>query len=161
MLEAVSKDINKEYIAAVTAYEKCISADVLTPLDCYINLAFLYWAFACEHIEFNIPNSIPDEWGTVGSKRCFEIIAKGISLYPDSVEVHFWRRYFKHRLYHDDFTEQECKNIIENYSDKSVVPFFFLRLFDRANYKTEILILLQQALGNPTAKNLYIKSFLN
>lgn len=160
MLEAIKKDINKEYIAAVKEYEKCISANALAPLECYINLAFIYWEFACEHIEFNIPNNIPDEWSLIGFEKCFDIIEKGISLYPDSVEAHFWQRYFRYRLFHDDFTEQECKGIVESYSDKSVVPCFFLRLFDKEKYARERIALLNQAIDNPTAKNLYIQSFL-
>lgn len=160
---AIIKEINKEYLEAVNYYEDEITNRRLSAsLDSYINLAFLYWCFAFELYEFNIPNNISEDWSSIGGKRYSEVLELGLNNYPDSVELNFWKRYFLHITFGEEFPVQDCKQLIEKYGDaKSKVPYFFLYLFDKEKYKEEKVMLIDECNKKPTAKNLYIKSVLN
>jgi hypothetical protein len=161
MRKAVLEDISKEYLKAVASYEDEIATQGFSvPLDSFINLAFLYWSFATELFEFVIPNNIPDEWSIIGGERYELILDKGIQCYPNSVELRFWKRYFSFRLYGEDITEEECIALLDKYdSDDSLVPYFFLYLYDKAKYKEQRDLLIATCKAQPTAKNLYIQSF--
>ena len=160
MALAIIKDIQKDYISAVHCYEAEILVSEKPQVDTFINLAFLYWEFATEEIEFNIPNGIPEEWGKIGVSRFTEILEMGLSKYPLNVELHFWNRYLRSRLFFDDFTYQDCELLIEKYGDNSLVPYFFLSLTETDKFKRELEMLAELCLENPTAKNNYIKTFL-
>lgn len=159
---SIIKDLNKEYIEAVTYYEADISSiNTITSVDCYINLAFLYWSFAFELFEFNIPNNISDEWSILGGNRYPEILNLGLSVYPNSVELHFWKRYFSRISYGESFLELDCKELIKQYGDfSSHVPYFFLYQFDRGFYFEKTNLLIKECEELPTAKNIYIKSII-
>lgn len=157
---ALKKELNKEYIKAVKLYEKILEHNSNAPVDTYINLAFLYWEFADQQVEFNDPNNIPDKWSKIGGERYSEIINQALNEYPGSVELHFWKKYFPHRLFFDDFTQEECEQIIKEYGDnESLVPYFFLYLFDEEKYKKKRDDLRKECKKLPTAKNLYILGF--
>ncbi|MEE1943608.1 hypothetical protein VRU48_00720 [Pedobacter sp. KR3-3] len=162
MNRAFIKDIEKQYIDAVKFYEEEIRGSNVPDVDCFINLAFLYWSFATEQIEFNDPNNIPDEWSVIGEKNFLPTIDKGLKNYPDHLELVFWRRYLSHRLYFtSDFTENDCKAILETNRNQGVlVPYFFLYLFDKEAYADEIVELRRVCNELPTAKNLYISTFI-
>ena len=157
---AISKELNKEYIEAVELYEKELQQNCTPLIDIYINLGFLYWEFAAEGIEFNDPNGVPDKWSLIGGERYQKIITQGLEQYPDSVELHFWKKYFHHRLFFDDFTEEECEDIVREYGDKeSLVPYFYLYLFDKDKYQDKRDELRKRCEELLTAKNRYILSF--
>lgn len=159
--KAIQQDLEKQYIEAVKSYEKEINGSGFPDLNCFINLAFLYWSFACEQMEFNDPNNIPDEWSVVGGGKFLLIIDKGLENYPNNLELVFWRRYFSYRLYMSDFSEDDCKAMMKKYnSQDSLVPYFFLNLFDKESYATKITGLKKICDELPTAKNLYINSFI-
>lgn len=159
---ATIKEINKEYLEAVKYYEDEIS-DTTIPasLESYINLAFLYWCFAFELFEFNNPNNIPENWSSIGGERYPKILELGLNNFPKSVELHFWKRYFSHISLGEEFSEQDCMQLLEKYGIESKVPYFFLYLFDKNRYKEEIRELIDECNKLPTAKNLYIKSVLS
>lgn len=159
MNQAIINDINKQYLEAVKCYEAELvnspSADIFT------NLAFLYWSFATEQIEFNDPNDIPQEWSIIGEKKFLLVIDKGLENYPNHLELVFWRQYFSYRLYVTDFSENDCKALLKKYGGQdSLVPYFFLNLFDNESYKEQITRLREVCNDLPTAKNLYISSFI-
>ena len=157
---ALKKEINKEYIEAVKLYEEELKSNSNPSIDAYINLAFLYWEFAAEQMEFNEPNNIPDKWSEIGGKRFPEIIELAIQKYPRNVELYFLKRYFSHNLIYDDFTQEECEEIAGKYGDnESLVPYFFLYLFDQEKYQKKRDELLEECKKLATAKNLYILSF--
>jgi hypothetical protein len=154
-------DIKGEYLEAIRHYENEIDSNEFPNINNFTNLAFLYWAFATEQNEFNIPNNIPDEWSIIGGKRFSIIIKKGIIKYPNSIELNFWKQYFPHRLFGDKFSENDCKNLLKKYGEnESLVPYFFLYLFDNQRYRDRTNKLLEICINMPTAKNNYIKSFL-
>ena len=158
---ALYKDVKREYVDAVKQYENQIAASDQPVLDDFINLSFLYWSFAAQQMEFNIPNMIPDEWSLIGGQRFSVIIEMGLARYPNSVELTFWRQYFPYRLFDADFPESDCEKILSNYGrQQSLVPYFYLHLFDDLKYSEEINFLLEICNRTPTAKNLYIRSFL-
>ena len=51
---ALIKDMNKDYLEAINHYENEIGINELPSVDSFTNLAFLYWAFASQQIEFNL-----------------------------------------------------------------------------------------------------------
>lgn len=156
---AISKDLEKNYLEAVKYYELALQ-DNIPSADAYINLGFLYWEFAAE-FTFNTAYNIPDKWSKIGGEKYPKIIEVGLKQYPESVELHFWKKYFPHRHYFDDFSQKDCERIIEESGDDgSIVPYFFLYLFDKVNYKEKRDQLLKQCEKLPTAKNEYIKSII-
>lgn len=157
---AIGKDIDKEYIKAVELYKNCIARGCVS-LDVYSNLAFLYWEFAAEHFEFNLPNNIPDDWSLIGGKKYGEILEQGLEQYPDNLELKFWKKYFPYRLFFDEFSQQECEQMIEEHKgDESLIPYFFLYLFDKEKYKFQRDRLFELCNATPNAKFNYIKSII-
>ena len=85
----------------------------------------------------------------------------GLNNYPNSVELNFWKRYFSHISFGEEFSEQNCRSLVEKYGDNgSKVPYFFLYLFNKDRYKEEKKVLIDECNKQPTAKNLYIKSII-
>lgn len=157
----ISSEINGQYLQATKEYETVIENSGDVPIEAYTNLAFLYWEFAIEP-PFARNYSIPEEWSLIAGERYPIIIQKGLVKYPQSVELHFWQRYFSHILWADEFTQEECEQLVEKYGDtESIVPYFFLYLFDKEKYKEKRNQLLKRCEELPTAKNQYIKSILN
>ena len=159
---AITKEINKEYIEAVNYYEDEINNHSNSAsLDSYINLAFLYWCFAFDLFGFNIPNNIPDTYSIIGGKKYLKILELGLDKYPNSVELNFWKKYFPHIIFSEEFSVQDCKQLMEKFEgSQSSVPYFFLYQFDNDKYEREKKELLEECKKLPTAKNLYIKSIL-
>jgi hypothetical protein len=158
---ALIKEINKEYVEATKFYENEILSKKPVSPESYINLAFIYWSFAFELFEFNIPNNIPEDYSIIGGNRYQKILDLGLSNYPNNVELNFWKKYFQHIIYGEDFSENDCKRLLEKYGDnESTVPYFFLYLFDKERYKEQRNELLQACDKIPTAKNIYIKSII-
>jgi len=156
---ALKKEINEEFIEAVKWYEQELKNNANSSIETYINLAFLYWEFATQY-GFITYYKIPDDWRKTGEERYPIIIDKGLKKYPKSVELHFWKRYFRHRLFFEDFTPEECEELIREYGDEeSLVPYFFLYLFDEDKYRKKRDKLRKKCKELPTAKNLYILSF--
>jgi hypothetical protein len=162
MESGIIKEINKEYIEAVKYYEDDIVNNESSILpDSYINLAFLYWSFAFELFEFNIPNEVAFDYGIIGGSRYQKILDLGLNMYPNNLELNFWKRYFQHIIYSEEFSEQDCKNLFEKYGDnESIVPYFFLYLFDKEKYMEKRNQLIDKCNEYPTAKYIYIKSII-
>ncbi|WP_421829166.1 hypothetical protein [Larkinella sp.] len=161
MNEGLISDLNMKYLEAVALYEAEITSSSLPDLVSYTNLAFLYWEFAAEYYEFNIPQQIPEKWSLIGGERFPIIIKMGLEKYPLSAELHFWERYFPHRLFNSKFSQKDCESLLKKYKeDNSLIPYFFLYLFDQERYKENIVKLIEECNRLPTAKNLYIKSIL-
>lgn len=160
---AITKEINKEYLEAVKYYEEEISnVDLFPSLTCYIHLAFLYWCFTFELFEFVIPHGIPENWASIGGERQPKIIELGLRKYPNSIELNFWKRYFSHISFGEEFSAKDCERLIEEFpNDESKVPYFFLYLFDKEKYLSTKNLLIAECNSEPTAKNLYIKSVLS
>lgn len=156
---AIIADINKNYLEAINLYEQNIS-NLSHNIETYTNLAFIYWAFAAEEIEFNSVNDIPREFSIIGGDRYLEIINKGLIHFPESLELNFWKKYFTYRLFLEEFSQEDCVKLIEKYNVDSLIPYFFLFLFDNNRYKQQMEELDDIVTSLPTAKNLYVKSFL-
>jgi hypothetical protein len=161
MITAIIKDVQKKYLEAVDYYEKALSDKYSSAsVVYYINLSFIYWSFAAQHFEFNIPNDIPDEWSVIGENNYELVINKGIDKYPNSLELHFWKRYYSFALYGEDFTKDDCISLINTFDNTTLVPYFFLYLFDKVKYQKECNRLIEECIKLPTAKNTHIYSFL-
>lgn len=155
---AIDKDINKQYNDAVFYYRKSIQENELN-LEVYLNLAFLYWNF--QDFGFFTYFNISEELRDIGYLQYPEIIEKGIELFPNKVELNFWKKYFQHIIYDEEFSEKDCQKLLEEYDDnENIVPYFFLYLFNKEKYKERRNELLDQCNEHPTAKNIYIKSII-
>ncbi|MBS1919590.1 MAG: hypothetical protein JST17_05010 [Bacteroidetes bacterium] len=156
--KALSFDTSKDYVNAVIFYEQSISANEIIR-DAFINLSFIYWHSAAEFAwadYHNIPHSMREK----GAKKYQEIIKLALKYFPDDVELHFWEKYFPHRLFFDPLTQEEVLHIVWRYSKKSLVPYFFLYLFDKVHYKRERDKLLLKCNEEKTAKNIYIATLI-
>lgn len=156
---AIDKDINKQYNDAAVYYQKSIDENELN-LEVYLNLGFLYWIF--QDYGFSTYYNITEELGEIGYQKYPQIIEKGIQQFPNNVELHFWKRYFNHIFFAEEFSEEDCKQLIEKYDDKeNIIPYFFLYLFDKEKYIEKRNELLDKCNEHPTAKNIYIKSIID
>ena len=162
MKSALKKDIDKDYIEAIESYENEIASNRTTNIaDSYINLAFVYWGFAFDLLELNSANNITEDYSIIGGNRYQTILELGISKYPNNVELKFWKRYFQHIIYGEEFSETDCRNLLENHGDgESIVPYFFLYLFNKEKYSERRNELLDKCNEYPTAKNIYIRSII-
>lgn len=163
MESGLKKDIEKKYIDAVIAYENEISNNSNQILvDNYINLAFLYWSFAFELFEFNIPNNINEDYSIIGGNRYKIILDQGLNNYPKNLELNFWKKYFQHIIYGDKFTENDCERLLIDFSEsQSIVPYFFLYLHNKDKYTEIKKVLLDKCNNCLTAKNIYIISIIS
>ena len=157
---ALEKELNKDYIEAVKLYESKLEDCSCVPEEDYINLAFLYWQFAADY-GFSSYYNIPKELRNKGGEKYLEILNSALTKYPNSLELKFWEKYFPHRHYYDEFPQKDCEQMIaENKGDESLVPYFYLYLFDEVKYKSERDKLLELCNATPTAKFNYIKSII-
>lgn len=157
----IDSEINGQYLQAVKYYAIELENSNNSSIDTYINLAFLYWQFAAE-LTLTDGYNIPNEWSLIGGERYPVIIEKGLIKYPRNVELHFWKNYFPYRLFGKEFTQENCQELITKYGNsESLVPYFFLYLFDKNKYEAEKALLLKKCEELPTAKHQYIKSILN
>jgi hypothetical protein len=162
MIKAILIDVKKEYVQAALEYEKMIIENDVVPKEVYINLGFLFWEFATEQVSFNVPNNIPDTWSVRGGESFQQVILDGIFAYPESLELHFWYKYLPYRLYQEEFTQTDCEALLVKFSgDESLVPYFFLSLFEDKNYTLQMDKLKLECNRCLTAKNLYILSFIS
>lgn len=160
MNTGLKKEIEKNYLGAVEDYEMEINNSEAS-LECYINLAFIYWSLAFEFFEFSLPNNIPDEMSIIGGNRYPIILELGLKKFPHSIELEFWQKYFANIIFGEGFTINECQTIInKNNKDKSNIPYFLLYLFNKEKYREKMVELMEEIIKYPTVKNLYIKSII-
>lgn len=156
---ALKEDINGNGIQASIHYELEIVNNPCASIETYSNLAFIYWQFAAEYSVVG-EIELPKDWREIGAVRYPRVLEKGLLQHPRSLELHFWRSYFPYRHYFEEFTQMQCVRLIEEFGDDgSLVPYFFLYLFDEKRYAKEKYELIKKCKTKPTAKNLYILSF--
>lgn len=68
--------------------------------------------------------------------------------------------YYYSRESNVDLQENDLLSLIASYDDSNLVPYFYLFILDREKYMSQKEDLLQVCIECPTAKNLYLKSFL-
>jgi hypothetical protein len=151
-------DLLGEYNSAIQAYEQEVKTNC-RDINSYINLTFLYWHSIAQFSwadMYNIPNHTRDK----SFDRYQELIAMMKFKFPEYGEIYFWEIYFSHRLIFVPLGEGEILNILSNYKDLTVVPYFFLYLLDNEKYRDQQEKLLKECTILPTAKNIYIKSII-
>ena len=154
-------DIDGDYELAIDFYEKAIIYDTVKDEELYANLSVIYWLLVTDN---NFPpiGSIKDQFRTNGLKRYKDIVEDGIVAFPKSTELLFWNKYFPYRMYFSSFSFQECQALYEDPSlVPSLVPSFYLNLYDEAQYREATMRLVEECLKRPTAKNNYIISVAN
>lgn len=165
----MNKELNKaiqaeeaEYYETAIAIYKDMLGQEDTPLDAFINLAFLYFIFAAEPF-FAERNKLSTKTkAEIKDNGYTSVINKGLAKYPDSIELHFWASYFPNRTYFKPFSKEDCLKIIETYRDgPSLVPYFYLKTFKEGTYQIENEALFEQCKQVKTAKNNYILSFID
>jgi hypothetical protein len=156
----VRDDVAGSYTDAIKHYEREISENPRPNVNAFINLAFIYWIFALEPaFVINSPHS--EEISSIGGERFPQVIEEGLKKFSDNLELRFWAKYFSHILFGKEFSRADCERLIATNQNKdTLVPYFFLWLFDADRYDAERRMLLQQCENLPTAKNRYIKSIL-
>ncbi len=160
MREAISRDVRGQYSEAIKHYEAELTRNMNALIDTFLNLAFIYWQLSIEP-PFYFDEGVSDKWSAVAGERYPTLLQQGLARYPQNAELHFWESYFPHILFGSALTEEDCEKIVEKYGDaESIVPYFFLWLFDKENYADKRQQLLRQCEELPTAKNRYVKSLL-
>jgi hypothetical protein len=123
-------------------------------------LAFIYWESVTQFYYSN-GKIISEKLKVVGIEKYQKTLHEGMMVFPNNPELHFWEKYFLHRGIFEDFSENECIEILNKYGrNESLVPYFFLYLFDKELYKKQRDELLRICLEVPTVKNNWIKSII-
>lgn len=158
--EAIRRDVAGHCSEAIKHYEAEIAKNKSAPADAFINLTFIYWSLAFEP-PFTFDEGVSDRWSLFAGSRYPVILEMGINRYDGNLELHFWEKYFPYRGLGEEFSRNDCEVMIQNYSSKiSLVPYFFLWLFDNDLYAKERQELLEQVRSLPIMKNRYIESIL-
>lgn len=160
MEEILKKEIDKKYIEAVNSYEFEIQNSESPSADYYINLAFIYWSLAFEYFEFVLPNKISEDWCMIGGDRFMKIIDMGLDKYPNNIELYFWKRYFTHISYGEDFSYEECLELLEKDKKNGDILYFYLYMYYKEKYEREKNQLLIKIKKKLILKHLYIISLL-
>lgn len=157
---AIENDCAGIYREAIRHYEAEIAENPVPSLEAYLNLSFIYWSLAAEP-PFAFAAGISKEYSLHAGNRYREILEQGLQAYPRSLELHFWHRYFDHVLFGDSFRKEDCEALLLQFdSDVSMVPYFYLWLFDKSSYGDERNVLINIACDLSTAKNKYILAIL-
>lgn len=157
---AIENDCAGLYPEAIQHYEAAIAENPLPPLEAYVNLSFVYWSLTAEP-PFTFAAGISEEYSLYAAGRYREIVELGLDSYPKSLELHFWSRYFEHILFGDSFGKEDCEALFSQFvPDESIVPYFYLWLFDKESYEGQRKLLVNSVCELPTAKNKYILAVL-
>lgn len=161
MMYALKKDIEGDPLQAIVAYESLRSDCPIVDEQVYVNLSFIYWLIASDYGYYSYHRNISEElWKHAGEEYPI-VVAQGIAAYPRSLELAFWSKYFPFRHYCTPFTREECEMLVSEYDgDSSLIPFFYLYLFDELKYQKERELLKEQCMTLRTIKNDYILSIL-
>lgn len=160
MREAISRDVRGHYSEAIKHYELELTGNKNASVDAYLNLAFIYWELFIEP-PFSFDEGVSYRWNVIAEERYPITLQQGLDKYPQNAELHFWEMYFSHIFLGKDFSKEDCEKIVEKYGDgESIIPYFFLGLFDKKKYEDKHKQLLRKCEELPTAKNRYIRSIL-
>lgn len=149
-----------DYELAINYYEQALSEDQDKSEDLFTNLSVIYWLLITDN---NFPElqDIDSQLRHNGLTRYKQLVDFGVASFPKSKELLFWKSYFPYRMYFASFTFEECQILMEDTSLRaSLVPTFYLNMFDEKSYAEERNALIVECLKSPTAKNKYIMSFL-
>jgi hypothetical protein len=164
MNKGIALEIIQEYVSAAEWYQDQIDNHIdIVSADTIINLAFIYWSSVWEYIEFALPNNIPTGWGYKGYDNLNNLYNLGISKFPNNVEFYFWPRFLDSIGVGEEFTLDECIELVNIYGyGDNMVPYFKLFNIDRNNmeYRSGAVKLYRLCNKMPTAKNIYILSVL-
>ena len=156
---AIKEEERNNYLEAIALYEEAIKAGQQN-IDVYINLSFLYWQIAAQ-FTFRDEFNIPDHYVNKGADRFALILEGGLTFYPKDRELIFWKLYYPHRMLFDLFSYDQAVSIVEMDDGRnSLVPYFFLYLFDKNKFEKERNELLDQCTRIDTAKHRYIISII-
>ncbi|RZK16038.1 MAG: hypothetical protein EOO56_21205 [Hymenobacter sp.] len=159
-LTALVYDAAGKYEQAAVAYERVI-LQPQAPVEVFANLSFIYWESGTQQsiaaAEARPPALHDRPW-----QMCFRVIEAGLQQYPEDLELSFWARYYPYRGIFDDFSAADCQQLLLNCvnHNQTLIPYFFLSLFDEELYSVEIAHILADCRKCPTAKNRWIASVL-
>ncbi len=155
---ALKNDLADNIREAIKYYEESITFGE-NIADAYKNLAFIYWilindyGFVTEH-KFNPQEDLFDKAFT-GWKYILEI---GKEKFPNDIEFDFWLKYMSHIMNGEQFTPDECADLLRK-DNTNLIPYFFLQQYIR-QFEDKIISLKKVLLNSPTQKNKYILSII-
>ena len=155
--EATKKDMQGKYFPASQLYEKVIQQKE-PPIESFINLFFIYWESNSQRV-FTNGTVISENFNEIPLYQYLTILDQALKKFPNNSELYFWLKYFPFAGLGESFSEEDCLDILRQHGE-SLVPYFFLYLFDNEKYKSQRDKLLEECLKLPTAKNLWIKSII-
>ena len=161
-LVALAHDVAGEYEQAVAAYERAIMQPQ-APVAAFANLSFIYWESVTQQsMVFTNYTAIPLVLSSMPWQACFRTLDAGFQQYPEDLELSFWARYYLHRGVFEDFNDADCRQLLVDCVDhnQTLIPYFFLGLFDEELYSAEIKQILTTCKEYPTAKNLWVACIL-
>lgn len=162
-LAALAHDVAGQYEQAAAAYEQAIGQPQ-APVEAFANLSFIYWeASAQQSMTFANGTAVPLAWGSRSFDSCFRVLAAGLQRYPQDLELSFWSRYFPYRGVFNDFSAADCQQLLATCTNHNhtLMPWFFLSLFDENQYRAEVTAILAACARQPTAKNRWVASILH
>jgi len=152
--EAIRFDIQKENIKSAQAYE-FVNKQSHAPVASFINLACVYW------LSLEPGSGAAMDFRHLADTRLYEVLDEGQRLYPNALELEFWRLYIRQIHLGDDLVAPENVLELAQQSNSTIVPYFYLYSYTKNPlYLPQIRALVQIARCQPTCKNRYILSIV-
>ena len=159
-LTALAYDAAGEYEQAVVVYERAI-LQPQAPVEAFANLSFIYWESGTQLPMAN-GEAMPLALSKMPWQRCSQVVKAGLQHYPKDLELSFWAKYYPYRGIFEDFSADDCRQLLVDCvnHNQTLMPYFFLSLFDEELYRAEIAHILTDCQNRPTAKNRWVASVL-
>jgi len=157
---ALAHDVAGEYKQAVAVYERII-LQPQAPVEAFANLSFIYWESGAQQPKAN-DKAAPLAASVMPWQRCSWVLKAGLQRYPKDLELSFWAKYYPYRGVFEDFSADDCRQLLVTCvnHNQTLMPYFFLSLFDEELYSAETARILTDCQSYPTAKNRWVASVL-
>jgi hypothetical protein len=155
--EALKLDVDQKIESAAKYYELAIQSDD-PPIECYVNLAVLYWEST--DFGFNTGHNLSPEFVHKAGDRYPLILNDAIIRFRDHNEVIFWQYYSAWISLGGRPFVKECLELVKD-NDAMLTPYFYLYMQSgNPSYLPVIRNLAQVTKKLLTTKNRYIWSVL-
>ncbi|MBX3293838.1 MAG: hypothetical protein KF881_13200 [Acidobacteria bacterium] len=156
MIKAADFEARRLPIEAAKAYEEILKSSEAT-LDCYLNLAVLY--FASNDYGFEVSHGLSPQFVAFAFQRMFEVLDEAEYRFGQVSDILFWRKYFKFIIFGEELSIEEVKQMAR-YS-KSLVPYFHLCVVDAEEVDRDVVRRLFEIVRNgDTELKRYVKGIL-
>lgn len=155
LVDAIAADRAGRLEAAAAAYEAILAGDERS-LVARLNLALLYWQ--ATDFGLSTAHTLDPTFVAHAGERYPMLLVEAHQSFPESTEVQFWRKYIPWADLGEEFSLDECRELLQRDPTKLVPAMYLFGKAQDGTYQDEALELLRQCQREPTTGNRYIGS---